>query len=459
MTDIKKSGGGAGDFTEGSIFGKLLRFMLPVLLALILQATYGAVDLLIIGQFGTSEGISGVSTGSGILMLVTCVITAIASAVTVLIGQYLGRGERERISRLIGGAVAFFFILSLVLTAILVLLAPDIARLMQAPPEALELTTDYIRICGGGLVFIVFYNLISSIFRGLGDSKMPLVFVGIACITNVIGDLVFVAGLGMNVAGAAIATVIAQAVSVVLSLILIKKRNLGFSVRLKDIRLSRETLACLKIGTPLALQEFLTSLSFLALCAFINRLGIDASNGYGIAQKLVSFILLIPAALLQSMSAFVAQNVGAGKDERARRGMYFGMLTGSVIGVAVAILIFFFGDAVAAVFTADGAAIVRAHEYLRGFAPEAAITCILFSFMGYFNGHGRSTFVMAQGLMQSFLIRLPVSYIMSVQPDPSLTSIGYAAPAATVFGIIICASYYLYLRRGGKYAIDTKQPK
>ena len=447
MTDTKRGGGRVGDFTEGSIFGKLISFMLPVLLALILQATYGAVDLLIIGQFGTSEGISGVSTGSGILMLVTCVITAIASAVTVLIGQYLGRGERGRISRLIGGAVAFFILLSLVLTALLVTFAPQIARLMQAPDEALELTVDYIRICGGGLVFIVFYNLISSIFRGLGDSRMPLVFVGIACVTNIVGDLVFVAGLGMNVAGAAIATVIAQAVSVILSLVLIKKRDLGFSVKVRDIRLSRETLACLRIGAPLALQEFLTSLSFLALCAFINRLGIDASNGYGIAQKLVSFVLLIPAALLQSMSAFVAQNVGAGKDERARRGMYFGMLAGSVIGVAVAILIFFFGDAVAAIFTSDGAAITHAHEYLRGFAAEAAITCILFSFMGYFNGHGRSTFVMVQGLMQSFLIRLPVSYLMSIQPDPSLTNIGYAAPAATVFGIILCGSYYLYLRR------------
>lgn len=430
------------DFTRGSIFSKLLRFMIPILGAQILQAMYGAVDLLVVGQFGTNAGISGVATGSSVLNLMTFVITALSSAVTILISRYLGEEKHERIGKLIGSAVAFFLAMTAVLTVLLVVFAHPIAVLMQAPAEAVELTAQYIRICGAGCVFIIFYNLISSIFRGLGDSKMPLLFVGIACVINIIGDLLLIAVFDMNVAGAAIATVAAQAISVVISLVIIRRRNLGFRFALSDIHFSSLTTVFLKIGTPLALQEFLTSLSFLALCAFINRLGLDASNGYGIAQKITSFIMLIPSSLMQSMAAFVAQNVGAGKENRARRGMYYGMLVGSSIGVVIAVLVFFWGNLLASIFSTSSPDITRAHEYLRGFALEPIITCISFSFIGYFNGHAKSTFVMLQGLAQTFLVRLPMSYIMSIQPNPSLTSIGLAAPSATIFGIIICTIYY-----------------
>jgi len=447
------------DFTQGSIFTKLLQFMLPILGALVLQAMYGAVDLLIVGRFGSNAGISGVATGSGILNMATFVVTALASAVTVLSSRYLGAKQNQRIGKLIGSAIAFFLLLSAALTVLLVVFARPLAVLMQAPAEAVELTAQYIRICGFGFVFIVFYNLISSILRGLGDSRTPLLFVGIACVANILGDLLLIAVLHMNVAGAAIATVAAQAISVVLSLFVIRRQDLGFAFSRQDIRLSKETTAFLKIGAPLALQEFLTSISFLMLCAFINRLGLDASNGYGIAQKLTSFILLIPSALMQSMSAFVAQNVGAGKEERARRGMYYGMGIGAAIGLVIAVLVFFKGDVLSSLFSDNPQDIIRAHEYLRGFALEAAITCILFSFMGYFNGHSRSTFVMLQGLAQSFLVRLPVSYIMSIQPNASLTMIGLAAPSATVFGILLCTIYYRRMMKNERLSLPAETVK
>ena len=197
----------------------------------------------------------------------------------------------------------------------------------------------------------------------------------------------------------------------------------------------------MRFGAPLALQELLTNLTFLALCAFINNLGLDASNGYGIAQKIQSFVMLIPASIMQCMASFVAQNVGAGKFDRARKGMLYGMSVGAGIGVFIAAAAFFKGDMLAAFFSSNAADIARAFEFLRGFAPEAIITSILFSFMGYFNGHGRSLFVMLQGLAQSFLVRLPMSYIMSIQPDASLTHIGLAAPTATMFGILLCVIY------------------
>lgn len=438
------------DFTQGSIFGKLLRFILPILGAQILQAMYGAVDLLVVGRFGTNAGISGVSTGSGILNLVTFVVTALSSAVTILIGRYLGERKPEKIGALIGSATAFFLLLSAGVTVVLVTFARPIALLMQAPPEAVELTAQYIRICGVGCVFVVFYNLISSVFRGLGDSRMPLLFVAIACVVNIVGDLLFVAVLEMNAAGAAIATVSAQAVSVMLALWIIRHRKLGFSFTRKYIRLGEQTGAFLKIGAPLALQEVLTNVSFLALCAFVNRLGLDASNGYGIAQKLTSFIMLIPSSLMQSMAAFVAQNVGAQREDRAKRGMFYGMALGASIGILVALAVFFKGDVLASLFSSNPQDIARAHEYLRGFAPEAAITCILFSFMGYFNGYSRAAFVMVQGLAQSFLIRLPMSYVVSIRPNASLTSIGLAAPTATVFGIVLCIIYYLHINVSGQ---------
>ena len=438
------------DFTQGSIFGKLVRFMFPILGALILQAMYGAVDLLIVGRFGTNAGISGVSTGSGIMNLATFVICGLATGVTILIGRYLGERRYDRLGRLIGGAAAFFLVLAIIVTIVFVALARPLALLMQAPAAAVDLTVEYIRICGMGCVFIIFYNLISCIFRGLGNSRLPLLFVAIACVVNIAGDLLLVAVLDMNVAGAAIATVAAQAVSVILSLVIIRRQELGFKITLSDVRLSREVVKFVRIGAPLALQEFLTNLSFLALCAFINRLGLSASNGYGIAQKITSFILLIPSSLMQSMASFVAQNAGARRGDRAKRGMLYGMLLGACIGLLIAVVVFFRGDLLASLFSNNAKDVARAHEYLRGFAIEAVVTSILFSYMGYFNGHSRSTFVMLQGLAQSFLIRLPMSYIMSIQPDASLTGIGLAAPTATVFGIILCTLYFRRMCRQEK---------
>jgi putative MATE family efflux protein len=435
------------DFTTGSIPIKMMKFMFPILGALILQSMYGAVDLLIVGWFGTTAGVSGVSTGSSIINLMTFTLAGLTTGVMVLIGHYLGEGNEKRLGKLIGGSIAFLLMLAVVLTVALIVFARPLAVLMQAPAEAVDLTATYIRICGAGCVFVIFYNFISSIFRGLGDSKLPLLFVIIACIVNIIGDVVLVAVLGMNVAGAAIATVAAQAVSVILSVIIIRRKKMPFKLGRSDIRLSGEVAKFLKIGAPLALQEFLTNISFLALFAFINRLGLEASSGYGVAQKIQSFVMLIPSSIIQSMASFVAQNVGAGKEDRAKAAMKCGMVIGCSIGVVIAYLAFFHGDLLASVFTGDKAVVAKAYEYLRGFAPEAIVTSILFSFMGYFNGHSLSGFVMAQGLAQSFLVRLPMSYIMSIQPNASLTYIGLAAPTATVFGIILCTIYYIYINR------------
>lgn len=432
------------NFTEGNILRKLSLFMLPVLGALILQAAYGAVDLLVVGRFGSTAGLSAVSTGSQLMNLVTFMVTQLAMGATVLIARYLGEKKPERIGAVLGGATVVFAILATVLFVLLVFFAHPIAVLMQAPSEALGLTTRYVRICGMGIFFIVAYNMLAAIFRGLGDSKSPLLFVLVACLINIAGDLLFVAGFKMDAAGAAIATIMAQAVSVVLAIVILLKKNLPFTLKKSDFRMNPQCRKFLQVGLPLALQEVLTQTSFLALCAFVNRLGLTASSGYGVASKIVSFAMLIPSALMQSMASFVAQNVGASKPKRAKQAMFTGMGIGLVFGCAVFALVMLKGDVLAGIFSTDAEVVQKGFEYLKGFAPETILTAILFSMLGYFNGNNKTVFVMIQGLVQTLLVRLPMSYLMSIQPNASLTKIGLAAPVSTLVGVLLNTAFYLY---------------
>jgi len=433
------------DFTKGNILKKLVAFMMPVLGALILQAAYGAVDLLVVGRFGSTSGLSAVSTGSQVLNLVTFVVIQFAMGITVLIARYLGEKRPERIGAVIGGGAVVFTMMSVALFIAMVGFARPISVLMQAPAEAVDLTASYVRICGAGIFFIVAYNLLSAIFRGLGDSKSPLLFVLVACIVNIIGDLVLVAGLHMDAAGAAIATVTAQALSVVFAVMLLLKKDLPFAITKKDFRLNPQCRKFLKIGLPLALQEFLTQISFLALCAFVNRLGLEASSGYGVACKIVNFAMLVPSSLMQSMASFVSQNIGAGKKKRAKQSMFTGIGVGLAVGCVVFVLVLFKGDVLCSAFSTDAAVIRNGFAYLKGFAPETLVTAILFSMVGYFNGNNKTVWVMTQGLIQTLLVRLPLAYFMSIQPDANLTKIGLAAPVATVTGIILNVGFYLYL--------------
>lgn len=435
------------DFTQGSILKKLVAFMMPVLGALILQAAYGAVDLLVVGRFGSTSGLSAVSTGSQVLNLVTFVVVQFAMGITVLIARYLGEKKPEKIGAVIGGGAIVFAIISVVLFIVMVCFAHPISILMQAPEEAVDLTASYVRICGGGIFFIVAYNLLSAIFRGLGDSKSPLLFVLVACIVNVIGDLALVAGLHMDAAGAAIATVSAQTLSVVFAVILLMKKDLPFTIARKDFRLNPQCKKFLKIGLPLALQEFLTQVSFLALCAFVNRLGLEASSGYGVACKIVNFAMLVPSALMQSMASFVSQNIGAGKKKRAKKSMFTGIGVGLVVGCLVFALVIFKGDMLAGFFSTDAAVIENGYAYLKGFALETIVTAILFSMVGYFNGNNKTIWVMTQGLIQTLLVRLPLAYFMSIQPNASLTKIGLAAPISTMVGVVLNIGFYVYLNR------------
>lgn len=430
------------DFTRGAILPALIRFALPVLLALFLQAMYGAVDLQVVGKYGTAADISAVSTGSQIMQNITILFTSLAMGITVLLGQKLGEGRAEEGGRVIGAGMALFGAVTLVATALSIAFAPQMAAILKAPEDAFAGTVAYVRICSAGTLFIVAYNLVGSIFRGIGDAKMPLITVSIACVLNIAGDLLLVALFHMGVAGAAIATVFAQAVSVLLSLLIIRRRSLPFAISRRSIRFDAPMIrSILHIGVPIAFQELLVGASFLVMLAIANSMGTIPSAGVGVAEKLCAFVMLIPSAYSQSTTAFVAQNIGAGEEKRARRALLCAIGSSLVVSVVVFALVFFRGELLAAVFADDALVIAAAAEYLRAYAIDCLLTSVMFSMVGYFNGCGRTMFTMVQGIVGAFGVRLPMALVMSRVFPGSLFALGLATPSSTLVQIVLCLWY------------------
>lgn len=443
----------SNDFTRGDIFLPLLRFSLPILVALILQTAYGAVDLWMVGRFATAADVSAVSTGSQLMHTITCVVTGLTMGTTVMLGQTLGQGKGEEAGSIIGSSIALFSLIAALLTAFTILGAGWLARITQVPEEAIPPSLSYIRMCGAGLCFITAYNVFGSIFRGMGDSKTPLMTVAIACAVNVAGDYLLVAVLGLGALGAAIATVCAQGVSVAVSLLVVSRRGLGFPFSPRDIRFHRVKVGrILRLGTPVALQDGLVSISFLVILSIVNSLGLVASAGVGVAEKLCGFIMLVPSAFSQSVTTFVAQNVGAGRPDRARKCLGQGILASLCFGVVIGYLSFFHGSVLAGLFNGDPAIVSAAADYLRAYAIDVLMTSFLFPFIGYFNGRGSTGFVMVQGLVGAFCIRIPVSFFMSRLLPVSLFRVGLATPCSSLAQILLCGGYFLWLRSKDKKA-------
>lgn len=435
-----------GNFLSGPIVPALLKFSVPVLLALFLQTFYGAFDMWAVGRFCGSAEVSAVSTGSQTMLIITGLTSGLSMGTTVLLGMKIGERDEHGAARAITTSIYVFAVLGTVLTLITTLAARPIAQLMNAPAEAMEHTVTYIRICGAGCIFIAAYNLASAIFRGMGNSKAPLIFVAIASVINVAGDLFLIGGLKMGAAGAAIATTMAQAISVVLSFALIKKHGLPFKITDDARRFDLKTAgSVLRLGAPIALQDMCNEVSYLVIIGLVNALGLVISAGVGIAEKLAMFILLIPMSYMQSVSAFVAQNTGAMQHERARRAMWDGMLTAAILGAATAYVGLFHGDFLSSLFIDDAEVIAVSAEFLKATSIECFIMSIVYCFTGYFNGIGKTNFVMVQGLCAVLAVRIPVAWYMCTRSQPVVFHIGLSETAAAVFMLAVCAAYYLIL--------------
>ncbi|MDR1025602.1 MAG: MATE family efflux transporter [Treponema sp.] len=427
------------DFTKGGYFFPLLKFTVPILLALFLQAMYGAVDLMVVGHFGDTSSVSAVAIGSQVMQTITGIITGLTMGTTIMIGQIIGAKHARQAERTVGASICLFAVVAAAITIIMTVCVRPIVKLMHTPEAAFDKSIQYILICSAGTVFIVAYNLISGIFRGIGNSKLPLCFVAIACFVNIIGDIILVGIFNLDAAGAAIATIFAQAVSVVLSLVIIRAKGLPFFFSIKSIRFhSMEIANILRFGAPLALQDSLTNLSFLIITSIVNSLGLVASAAIGINEKIVVFIMLIPMAYMSSVSTFTAQNIGAHKPERARKGMYYAISSSLVFGLICFILSFWHGRILAGIFSSDIEVVAACAEYMKAYSIDCLLVCFLFCFMGYFNGCGNTVFVLVQGILSAFLVRIPFSYFVSKIPGVSMLQIGFAAPISTVFSIILC---------------------
>lgn len=439
------------NFTSGKILSPLVGFAIPILGALFLQTMYGAVDMMVVGQFATAADVSAVSTGSWLMQLVTSFVVGIAMGTTILLGRKIGEGKSQEAGKVIGASIGLFIILAILIILIMETFTIPIVRIMQTPTEAFGATVAYVRICSAGSGFIIAYNVLGSIFRGIGNSKIPLMSVAIACVCNIIGDYLLVGILGMATIGAAIATVCAQTISVVISLLIISHQKFPFEFHKKDITFNwKEMSSIFKLGFPIAFQDLLVSISFLTITAIVNGLGVIASAGVGVAEKLCGFIMLVPSAFGQSMATFVSQNMGADKPNRAKKALVYGIACSLVVGVVMAYVSMFHGDLLAGIFAKDVQVIAAAAEYLKSYAVDCLLVSIMFCMVGYFNGCGQTFFVMVQGIIGAFCVRIPVSFFMSRLRPVSLFMVGLATPCSTAVQILLCAIYFIYYQRKQK---------
>lgn len=445
------------DFTQGAILRPLLLFSLPILGAVMLQSMYGAVDTLIVGRFGDASSVSAVSTGSQIMQTVNGIVTGMTMGTTVAIGQKIGEKDDAGAAKTVGTTLWIFVLIAAAITVLLLCFARPLASVLHAPAEAFEKTVSYVNICALGALFTVAYNVISGVMRGIGNAALPLVFVTIACIANILGDLLLVGLFKMDAAGAAMATVSAQGLSAVLSVLIIKKQGLPFAFSLPDLRFDRQTAGqILGLGTPIAAQDALSNLSFLIITAIINSLGVVYSASIGVGERITFFTNLLPMTFISSMSAVTAQNMGAGQRERAGKALKAAVLISFSVSLLMSAALVFFGDGLSGLFTRDQSVIAGSALYLKAYALDCPIVAVLFCLIGYFNGCGRTFFVMVQGLTSAFLVRIPVSYLVSQLPEMNMFQIGLAPPAAALVSLLISLIYYRKVSAAREKAVVKK---
>lgn len=435
-------------FTSGPILVPFITFALPILLSMFLQALYGAVDLVVISRYGGTAEISAVSAGGNVMYMMQVVITGLAMGVTVAIGRYIGEKNFEGAARSMGASLAVFAAFGIVLSIIMVIATPTIAHAMKMPEEAYQYAVDYMTICNAGLIFMVGYNLLSCIFRGIGNSMLPLLFVIIAAVINMVGDVVLVTQFDMGVKGVAIATIGAQAISVILSIIIVRFIKLPFTFKKEYIRFDGEKIKELVgIGTPVAFKDLVTQISFLVVNTFANGMGLMMSAGYGIAWKVVSFVLIVPITFMQAMSAFIAQNMGAQKPDRAKKTLYYAWAVALGVGIVIFYFIRFHGATLASIFTKDPEVIAGAANFLKGFSIDCLQASVLFCYMGFYNGCCRTKFVFFQAVWDSWVMRVPASYLLSHMAGATLYTLSLATPISTFSTLTVCTIYFLIIRK------------
>lgn len=440
------------NLTAGSVFKNMVLFSLPYLLSYFLQTLYGMADLFIIGHFEGVASTTAVSIGSQVMHMLTVIIVGLAMGTTVSIGQAVGSGDQKRAAQSVGNTVILFMTVSLVLTVLLLALVHPIVLAMSTPAEAVDGTMAYLRVCFIGIPFITAYNIISSIFRGMGDSKSPMYFIAIACAANIGLDYLFIGVLHLGPAGAALGTTVSQAVSVAVSLVvIIKRRSLRLSK--KDFKPRRNVMGkLLSIGVPIALQDGLIQIAFIVITIIANRRGLNDAAAVGIVEKIISFLFLVPSSMLSTVSALGAQNIGANKPERAKLTLRYAILLAAGFGLLCSVIIQFAAEPIVSLFTdqtaAGGTDVIRlGGQYLRGYIWDSIFAGIHFSFSGYFCACGKSGLSFLHNIIAIVLVRVPGVYLTSQLFPTTLFPMGLATAAGSFLSVLICVTAYVVISR------------
>ena len=433
---------------KGGITRGLVRFAIPVMLSMILQILYAAADLIVVGNFASTADMSAVTIASQIMTTIMLGVSGITTGLTVMVGQYSGAGSKKDVTGAVGTSVIFYALLAAGLTLLFTGLNGPIVSAMRTPPEAVEAAKSYLFICALGIVFIVGYNVISGIYRGLGDSKTPLIFVGIACVINIALDLLFIKGFGMGATGAALATVIAQAGSLSFSLLYLWKKGIGYRFERGDFKLRRGyAFKMLRLGMPISLQEILISLSFLLITAVVNDMGLVASAAVGTVEKLIGFLMMPTMAVSVAVATMSAHNFGANRPDRSIKCLRAGIGISLAIGAVVCAFCWLFGSVLTSLFSRNPAVIMEASLYLKTYSLDCVLVAFIFNFNAFFTSCNKSVFSMAHSLLTTFLIRIPFVIIVGGMAGVTLFTIGFAPPFSSLGSLIICLIYFGRLSR------------
>lgn len=430
--------------TEGSVMATLFTFAVPFIIANIIQALYGAVDLMVIGKYGSPESVAAVSTGTQVTQIITSMITGLTLGSTILVGKYTGMGQKEEVKKTIGTTLSVFAAVAVVLTIAMLFLTAPVLKLLKTPDESYELARQYVLICSSGIFFICGYNAISAILRGYGDSRRPMMFIGLSCIINIAGDILLVKYAGLGVAGVAIATIASQGISMICAVLYLNHSQFIFSFCLKNLRIDKEKMKELaKVGIPISLQECMVRLSFLYLTSITNRLGIYAAAAVGIASKYDVFAMLPAAAIANALTAITAQNLGAGKPKRARMSLFAGLC----FAFAASSLFWLWAQqspqSMIGVFSRETAIIEAGIPFFKACSYDYLAVSFVFCLNGYLNGRSQTIFTMISCCFGALALRIPLIYLVSTRWPDDMSMIGAIAPAVSGFMALYTFAYVM----------------
>ncbi len=436
------------DLTTGSVFKTILYFSLPYLLSYFLQTLYGMADLFIIGQYCGVESTTAVSIGSQVMHMLTVMIVGLAMGSTVMIGRAVGAKEKDKVNQAVGNTAVLFMTLSVVCTAALLLMVKAIVAVMATPEEAVDGLVWYLNICFAGIPFITAYNIISSIFRGMGDSKSPMYFIAVACGFNIVLDYLFIGVMGFGTAGAALGTTLSQTVSVLISFVVIRKRKMIPGLGRTDFRPKKEVLGnILRVGVPVAIQDGFIQIAFIVITVFANRRGLNDAAAVGIVEKLIGILFLIPSSMLSTVSALAAQNIGAGRHDRARATLKYATMIAVAFGIAASVIMQFAAEGAVGLFADDGEVIRLGGQYMRGYVWDCIFAGVHFCFSGYFCAYGLSMISFIHNSISIVCARIPLAYVAAEYFTESLLPMGIAAPAGSLLSVIVCLAAFAWMKR------------